>query len=252
MEKERLDSIVAGRFGVSRSKARGLIYMGRIQDASGAPLNKPGARLDPETRLHLAEGLRFVSRGGEKLNHAFESFPVSVDGKTVIDVGASTGGFTDCLLQRGARRVYAVDVGYGQLAWELRQDARVVVMDRCNIRTLTPERLETPPEFFTADCSFISLKLVIPALLPLLATAPEGIVLIKPQFEAGRDRVRRGGVVKDAAVHEEVIQNLTEHVRSLGFRSISVIPSPLLGPAGNREFLAWLHAFEKTPPETAQ
>ncbi len=251
MEKERLDSIVAGRFGVSRSKARGLIYMGRIQDASGAPLNKPGARLDPETPLRLVEGPRFVSRGGEKLNHAFESFPVSVAGKTVIDVGASTGGFTDCLLQRGARRVYAVDVGYGQLAWELRQDARVVVLDRCNIRTLTPDKLETPPEFFTADCSFISLKLVLPALIPLLGTAPEGIVLIKPQFEAGKERVRRGGVVKDAAVHEEIIQNLAEHARELGFHNISVTPSPLLGPAGNREFLAWLHAFKKAPAETA-
>ncbi len=241
MQKERLDSIVAERFAVSRSKAQGLILMGRVRDASGNSLTKPGQRMDPDILLQLTRGPRFVSRGGDKLNHAFDVFPVSVRGKTVIDVGASTGGFTDCLLQHGAKRVYAVDVGYGQLAWELRQDGRVVVMERCNIRNLNADQLEIAPDFFTADCSFISLKLVLTALMPLLEKRSEGIVLIKPQFEAGRERVSRGGVVKDRAVHGEVVQEITAYARQLGFQGISVTPSPLLGPAGNREFLAWLH-----------
>ncbi len=251
MQKERLDSIVAGRFGVTRSKAQGLIYTGCVLDETGRPLNKPGAQMDPEIPLRLVEGPRFVSRGGEKLNHALATFPVSVRGKTIIDVGASTGGFTDCLLQHGAAHIYAVDVGYGQLAWELRQDPRVVVMERCNIRTLTRDKLDTTPVFFTADCSFISLRLVLGALIPLLSDNPEGIVLIKPQFEAGRERVNRGGVVKDAAVHEEVIRDFTAYAHSAGFLEVSVIPSPLLGPAGNREFLAWLHAFHGPGSNTA-
>lgn len=243
MKKERLDSIVARRFEVSRSKAQGLIQTGSIRDASGELLNKPGMRLEPDVPLQLSEKPRFVSRGGEKLNHAFEQFPISVAGRTAIDVGASTGGFTDCLLQHGAARVYAVDVGYGQLAWELRQDERVVVLERCNVRTLAAEKLGSPPEFFTADCSFISVKLVLSALLPLLAPRPEGVVLIKPQFEAGRERVSRGGVVREASVHVEVVQNISAYCRGLGFRGVDVTPSPLLGPAGNREFLAWLHDF---------
>ena len=243
MKKERLDSVVARRFDVSRSKAQGLIQTGRIWEVGGERLDKPGARVDPEIALQLREGPRFVGRGGEKLNHAFEAFPLSVKDKITIDVGASTGGFTDCLLQYGAAKVYAVDVGYGQLAWTLRQDPRVVVMERCNIRGLTPEKLEAPPEFFTADCSFISLKLVLAAVMPLMAPQPEGVALIKPQFEAGRERVSRGGVVRDARVHEEVIHDIVGYVKKLGFGSVEVVPSPLLGPAGNREFLAWMHAY---------
>lgn len=243
MEKERLDSLVARRFQVSRSKAQGLIQTGRICGTEGERLDKPGARVDPEIVLELIEGPRFVSRGGEKLAHAFETFPVSVAGKVAMDVGASTGGFTDCLLQNGAVKVYAVDVGYGQLAWSLRRDPRVVVMERCNIRALTPEKLEFTPEFFTADCSFISLKLVLSAVMPLMGPTPEGVALIKPQFEAGRERVSRGGVVRDAQVHEEVIHEVVTYGKELGFRSIDVTPSPLLGPAGNREFLAWMHEY---------
>lgn len=243
MEKERLDSIVSRRFQVTRSKAQGLIQTGRVCDGSGTPLDKPGIRLAPDAPLQLVDGNKFVSRGGEKLHHAFETFPVSVLGKVAIDVGASTGGFTDCLLQQGAVRVYAVDVGYGQLAWELRQDKRVVVMERCNVRNLEPESLDVRPEFFTADCSFISVRLVLSSLMRLLAPNPEGVILIKPQFEAGRERVGRGGVVREASVHEEVIREVSEHCRDLGFLNIDVTPSPLLGPAGNREFLAWLHNF---------
>lgn len=243
MEKERLDSIVSRRFQITRSKAQGLIQTGRVLDAEGNLLDKPGMRFPPDVPLQVVGGNKFVSRGGDKLQHAFDTFPVSVAGKVAIDVGASTGGFTDCLLQNGAVRVYAVDVGYGQLAWELRQDRRVVVMERCNIRKLEPGGLEDRPEFFTADCSFISVRLVLSSLMSLLSAHPEGVVLIKPQFEAGKERVSRGGVVRDASVHEEVIHDVVEHCRRLGFQGVDITPSPLLGPAGNREFLAWLHDF---------
>ena len=247
MDKERLDAVVQKRFRVSRSKAQGMIQTGCVRDAAGDRLTKPGMRVDPDLPLQLSEAPRFVSRGGEKLAHAFEAFPITVAGKTVIDVGASTGGFTDCLLQQGAAKVYAVDVGYGQLAWTLRQDSRVVVMERCNIRTLDPDTLDTPPEFFTADCSFISVKLVLDALMPLLAQGAEGVILIKPQFEAGRERVSRGGVVRDPALHEEIVREISGYARTLGFQQVSVTPSPLLGPAGNREFLAWLHDRPVSP-----
>jgi len=240
MVKERLDIIVQQRFGVTRSKAQGLIQTGLVLDAAGEPLKKPGMRLEEDDPLQLAETPRFVSRGGDKLAHALDAFHPDIEGKTVIDVGASTGGFTDCLLQYGAARVYAVDVGYGQLAWKLRQDSRVVVMERCNIRLLTSEQLETRPDFFTADCSFISLKLVLPPLLKLMKKNPEGIVLIKPQFEAGKERVGRGGVVRDPKVHEAVIQEIRTTASELGFQKMEVAPSPLRGPAGNLEFLAYL------------
>ena len=246
MSKERLDILVQRRFGVTRSKARGLIQTRCVLDAQGTPLDKPGARLDVNVPLQLAAKPRFASRGGEKLAHAIETFRISLSNRIAIDVGASTGGFTDCLLQHGAARVYAVDVGYGQLAWELRQDARVTVMERCNIRTLTPEQLDVRPDFFTADCSFISLRLVLPPLLRLLNDTPEGVALIKPQFEAGRDRVGRGGVVRDPEVHEAVIRDVAAVALELGFRRMDVTPSPLLGPAGNREFLAYLHDFSAT------
>lgn len=243
MVKERLDIIVQQRFGVTRSKAQGLIQTGQILDDAGNPLNKSGMRIEADMPLQLAAVPRFVSRGGDKLAHAIETFKPDIQGRIAIDVGASTGGFTDCLLQHGAAKVYAVDVGYGQLAWQLRQDSRVVVMERCNIRLLTPDRLEERPNFFTADCSFISLKLVLPPLLKLLDKTPEGIVLIKPQFEAGKENVGRGGVVRDPEIHESVLQDIGIAVRQLGFRKIDTIPSPLLGPAGNREFLAYLHDF---------
>ncbi|HDP34443.1 MAG TPA: TlyA family RNA methyltransferase [Candidatus Hydrogenedentes bacterium] len=252
MSKERLDIVVQQRYGVTRSKAQGLIQTGCLLSEAGEPLVKPGMRIEKDAPLQLLEGPRFVSRGGDKLAHAIETFPINVRDRIVIDVGASTGGFTDCLLQYGAARVYAVDVGYGQLAWALRQDTRVVVMERCNIRSLTPEQLNARPDFFTADCSFISLKLVLPAVLRLLGDKPEGVALIKPQFEAGREKVGRGGVVRDPNVHEAVIREISATARQLGFRAMEVTPSPLLGPAGNREFLAYLHGFcpELHPTET--
>lgn len=181
-----------------------------------------------------------MSRGGTKLEAALDHFALDVKGVTALDVGASTGGFTDCLLQRGAAKVYAVDVGYGQLAWRLRQDPRVVVLERTNARNLAPGDLEDRPTFFTVDCSFISLKLILGPVKSVVSEDAEGVVLIKPQFEAGRTQVGKGGVVRDAKVHDEVIQKLEHAFRELGFVSDPVIPSPLLGPAGNREFLAHL------------
>ncbi len=240
MDRERLDILVQRRLGVTRSHAQGLIQTGRVFGQDGQKLDKPGARLDVHAALEIRDDARFVSRGGEKLEAALESFPVCVEAAIAIDVGASTGGFTDCLLQRGAARVYAVDVGYGQLAWRLRQDPRVVVMERTNIRAVTPDSLPEQPNLFVADCSFISLRLVLPPLRDLLAPGAEGIVLIKPQFEAGRNLVGKGGVVRDPSVHEQVIQEVIAAAEGLGFTPLGVVPSPLLGPAGNKEFLAHL------------
>jgi 23S rRNA (cytidine1920-2'-O)/16S rRNA (cytidine1409-2'-O)-methyltransferase len=251
MSRERLDLLVQRQAGVTRSKAQGLILTGQVFDAAGNRLDRPGQRLPEDTVLEIRSGERFVSRGGWKLEAAFEAFPFKVTGRVAIDVGASTGGFTDCLLQHGAARVYAVDVGYGQLAWTLRQDPRVVVLERCNIRELEPGALPERPDFFTVDCSFISLRLVLPPLLRLLGEKAEGVVLIKPQFEAGREQVGKGGVVRDEAVHERVIEDVRRAARDLGFAAMDVIPSPLLGPAGNREFLAYLHDFDKNFAEHA-
>jgi len=243
MAKERLDILVQQQAGVSRSKAQGLIQTGQVYDEAGNRLDKPGLRLESALTLEIREQPRFVSRGGEKLAAAFDAFPFSVEGHICIDLGASTGGFTDCCLQQGAQKIYAVDVGYGQLAWQLRQDERVVVMERCNARNLTAGMLQELPTRFVADCSFISLKIILPPLVPLLGPKSEGIVLIKPQFEAGKDQVGKGGVVRDENVRQQVVDDICAVARTLGFRSVNVIPSPLTGPAGNKEFLAHLSDF---------
>lgn len=240
MEKERLDILVQRIASVTRSKAQGLIQTGQVFGPDGGRLDKPGLRVAADMALDIREQARFVSRGGDKLEAAFEAFALDVSGKVAVDVGASTGGFSDCLLQHGVAKVYAVDVGYGQLAWKLRQDPRVVVLERMNIRALTRDRLDETPAFFTADCSFISLRLVLPPLIQLLTADAGGVVLIKPQFEAGRELVGKGGVVRDEAVREHVVEEVCAQARALGFGRIDVIPSPLLGPAGNREFLAYL------------
>ncbi len=239
--KERLDILVQRQTGLSRAQAQGLILTGRVFGPKGEKLDKPGVRLAPDTPVTVREvHQRFVSRGGEKLAAAFEAFSLGVTGRVCIDVGASTGGFTDCMLQRGARLVYAVDVGYGQLDWGLRQDARVMVLERANIRYLTREVLDTLPDFFAVDCSFISLRLILPPLSRLLAVPAEGVCLVKPQFEAGRAEVGKGGVVKDPAVHERVLAAFKDSAASTGFEPGSVTPSPLMGPAGNKEYLAYL------------
>ena len=240
MAKVRLDVLVQSQAGVSRSQAQGLIRTGKVSAADGKLLEKPGQQVDEGTAVVIDEGPRYVSRGGQKLEAALKHFGIDVEGKVAIDVGASTGGFTDCLLQGGASKVYAVDVGYGQLDWNLRQDDRVVVLERTNIRHLRPDALDERPNFFTADCSFISLRLVLPAVKGLVELGAEGVVLIKPQFEAGKEQVGKGGVVRDEAVHREVVESVLDFARQVGFESRGVIPSPLLGPAGNREFLAHL------------
>lgn len=247
-EKVRLDVLVQERAGVTRSKAQGLIRMGQVYDAKGEKLQKPGERFFSDVELDIREGPRYVSRGGEKLEGALKGFDLDVTGVVALDAGASTGGFTDCLLQHGATKVYAVDVGYGQLAWSLRQDSRVVVMERCNIRYLTPDKLDEAPNFFVVDCSFISLKTILPPIVSVLGKTPRGVALIKPQFEAGKDLVGKGGVVRDSKVHDAVVASVIEVASALGFGEIDVIPSPLLGPAGNKEFLAYLHDFR--PPGT--
>jgi len=245
LKKVRLDILVQQQADVSRAKAQGLIRAGQVFRADGVCLDKPGAQVPDDTVLSIRQKPRYVSRGGDKLEAAFNAFSLDVTGQVAIDVGASTGGFTDCLLQHGAARVYAVDVGYGQLAWELRQDPRVIVMERCNIRHLTPDQLPERPTFFTADCSFISLRLVLPPLMHLLSERPSGVVLIKPQFEAGREQVGKGGVIRDEETQQAVVEHVREIARGLGFSQIDVIPSPLLGPAGNREFLGYLHGFKR-------
>lgn len=221
-------------------QAQGLIRAGKVLTPNGEVLDKPGSQFDDGIALEIRNDSRYASRGGEKLAFALKTFQIHLNGQIAIDVGASTGGFTDCLLQHGAARVYAVDVGYGQLAWRLRNDPRVVVMERTNIRHFTPASLPDRPNFFTADCSFISLSLVLPRLKLVLETGALGVVLIKPQFEAGREHVGKGGVVRDPKVHDAVIEKVLESAREFGFATGRVVPSPLLGPAGNREFLAEL------------
>ncbi|MCL4694038.1 MAG: TlyA family RNA methyltransferase [Candidatus Hydrogenedentes bacterium] len=243
--KERLDVLVQRLAGVTRSRAQGMIHTGMVYSSDGEKLDKPGARIPADTALEIREEPRFVSRGGEKLEAAFEAFALDVEGKVAIDVGASTGGFTDCLLQHGAAKVYAVDVGYGQLAWKLRQDSRVVVLERTNIRHLDSEALDDVPNVFVADCSFISLRLVLPSIAKLTSPRAEGVVLVKPQFEAGRECVGKGGVVRDPEIHERVLADLESAARELGFSPGPVIPSPLTGPAGNREFLMRLVKVER-------
>ena len=240
MGKVRLDILVQERAGVSRSKAQGLIHTGRVRNEDGERLKKPGQSIDQGAVLVIDEGPRYVSRGGDKLEAAMTGFALDVAGLVAIDVGASTGGFTDCLLQHGASKVYALDVGYGQLDWKLRQDERVVIMERTNIRNVVKGDLDDEPEFFTVDCSFISLRLILPPLQAILAKGAKGVALIKPQFEAGKEQVGKGGVVRDSAVHDEVIEVVKAFAEGLGFVSLGVLPSPLLGPAGNREFLLYL------------
>jgi 23S rRNA (cytidine1920-2'-O)/16S rRNA (cytidine1409-2'-O)-methyltransferase len=231
----------------SREKAKRAILAGQVT-TNQHPARKPSDPVKPEDIISLLAAERFVSRGGHKLEHALEHFQVEVSGQTAIDLGASTGGFTDCLLQRGAAKVFAVDVGQGQLAWKLRRDSRVVVMERTNARLLTPASF--PPPFVPADvavidCSFISLRKILPPAVALLRPFGKIIALIKPQFEAGKAEADRGaGVIRDPAIHERVLRELNQLVAGLpGLRWVGVTESPLLGPAGNKEFLVLI---EKT------
>ena len=235
-KKKRLDILLVERGVIeSREKARRLILAGEVT-VNGRVVDKPGTFVPANALVEIKELPRYVSRGGIKLEAALKTFGVNPRGKVALDVGASTGGFTDCLLQFGAVKVYAVDVGYGQLAWKLRQDPRVVVLERTNIRYL--ESLPEPVDIATIDVSFISLRLVLPAVLRLLKPPGEVVALIKPQFEAGKEQVGKGGVVRDPAVHREVLSKLVELASSLGLFTKGLMASPLLGPAGNVEFFA--------------
>ena len=241
VQKERLDKLLVTRGLVqSRERARALILAGQVV-VDHHTVDKAGAQVSTDVSLRLkGEDIPYVSRGGLKLEKALETFAVDVTGRVALDVGASTGGFTDCLLQRGAVRVYAVDVGYGQLAWKLRQDERVVNLERTNIRHLQVETLQEKPGLAVIDASFISLDKVLPATLALLDEQAEVVALIKPQFEVGRGAVGKGGVVRDASQHEEVVARIRRLSEELGCQVLGVTESPILGPKGNREFLIHL------------
>lgn len=241
MAKERLDKLLVDR-GVaqSRERAKGLILAGSVLVA-GQVVDKVGTLIDVTSEICLkGEDIPFVSRGGLKLQGALDAFSVDVRGVTAIDVGASTGGFTDCLLQRGAVKVYAVDVGYGQLDWRLRQDERVVNMERTNIRNLTPAELADTPALAVIDASFISLRKVLPPTLALLAPVSRIVALIKPQFEVGKGEVGKGGIVRDPEQHRRVVEEIESLATELGLVSRGVIDSPVLGTKGNKEFLILL------------
>lgn len=241
----RLDQALVQRGLIeSREKAQRAVLAGTVR-VNGEPAGKPGDKTKDSDLLELTEREKFVSRGGHKLEHALQHFSVDVAGLTAMDLGASTGGFTDCLLQRGAAKVFAIDVGQGQLAWSLRQDPRVVVMERTNARSLTPAAFPQPfipADLVVADCSFISLTKILPAAAGLVKRPGRIVALIKPQFEAGRLEVSKGaGVITDPTIHERVVAELRHFAESgLGFRWAGVTDSPLLGPAGNKEFLALL------------
>lgn len=241
MKKIRLDQLlVEKRLAESREKAKRLILSGQIL-VDGHPSPKPGHTLAPDHKIVLKEAERFVSRGGEKLDGAMNAFSIDLDGKVCLDIGSSTGGFTDCMLQHGADKVYAIDVGKGQLHWKLREDHRVVVMEGTNARYLTPADLPELADFASIDTSFISLTNILPAAKGLLKPGGEIISLIKPQFEAGKEDVDKGrGVITDPAIHEAVISKVRKFgTEELGLEWLGLATSPLKGPKGNIEFLAY-------------
>ena len=240
MNKIRLDTLLFERgLTESRERAKAVIMSGNVF-VDGVKAVKPGIFFDPDIEIEIREGLPFVSRGGLKLKKALDFFNVSPEGLVCIDCGASTGGFTDCLLQHGARQVYAVDVGYGQLAWSLRTDPRVLTMERTNIRSVTAQMLGEKPKLAVVDVSFISLSIVLPVLRDLLADDGQVICLIKPQFEAGRGNVGKKGVVRDKTIHESVIQKFISDAESSAFIPRCLTYSPVKGPEGNIEYLGLL------------
>lgn len=237
----RLDRLLVDRgLAPSRERAQRLVLAGAVL-VDERPATKPAAVVAPDAALRLrTPASAYVSRGGEKLAGALDAFGLDVTGRMALDVGASTGGFTDCLLRRGARRVLAVDVGYGQLAWTLRQDARVVVLERVNARHLEPAMLPEAPDLAAIDVSFISLALVLPAVARVLRPGGDVIALVKPQFEAGRGQVGKGGVVRDPAVREATVTSVRTAAEALGFLVRAQAESVLAGPKGNREVFLWL------------
>lgn len=242
--KQRLDLLLVERqLCESRQQAQRLIRAGEVM-VNNTIMDKPGTLIPMESQLRVKQRSPYVSRGGEKLAHALQTFPVQVRDRICLDGGISTGGFTDCLLQAGAQQVYGIDVGYGQVDWKLRQDPRVILKERTNIRHLSPEHLyladQPRPDLGVLDLSFISLTKVLPAVWLLLNSPRELIALVKPQFEVGRSLVGKHGVVKDPQAHQAAIDQVVDTAESIGWHHQGVTPSPLLGPAGNREFLLWL------------
>ena len=240
----RLDTLLVERGLVAtREHARALILAGQVR-VNGQPATKAGHTVQPEDGVTLdTPDHPYVGRGGLKLAHALDVFGITPAGRMALDVGASTGGFTDVLLQRGASRVVAVDVGHGQLDWKLRSDPRVVVMERQNARTLTPQQLPEDARRFhliTIDVSFISLRQILPVLPPLLQPGGDVVALVKPQFEAGREEVGKGGIVRDEGVHKRVVDEVTAAAQVLGLQRTGVVESPITGMEGNREFLLHL------------
>lgn len=238
-DRQRLDSALVGRgLAPSREKAQALILAGKVR-VDGQRWDKPGRLVSTEAEIVVEQPLRYVSRGGLKLEHALLQFHIPVEGRVCMDVGTSTGGFTDCLLQQGARRVHAVDTGAGQIDWKLRTDGRVVLHERVNARYLTPEEISEPIDIIACDVSFISVTLLIPALRQCLAPLGDWIILVKPQFEVGRELVGKGGIVRDPKAHEFACSRVTTALRDAGFVT-ALTASPITGAEGNREFL--LHA----------
>ena len=240
-KKIRLDIILVEKgLAQSRQQGRSLIMAGKVL-VKNQRVDKPGALVSRNDDIVLkGEDITYVSRGGIKLEKALQVFKIEVEGLICLDVGSSTGGFTDCLLQHGARHVFAIDVGYGQLAWKLRQDPRVVVIERTNIRYMPVETITLPVDIITIDVSFISLKIVVPAVLKFMKKDTRILALIKPQFEVGKGNVGKGGVVRDPVQHDAVIKDLTIFFNKINLMCASVTTSPILGPKGNKEFFMYL------------
>ena len=248
MEKIRLDILMVEKgLAQSRERAKAMIMAGQVY-IDNQKCDKAGLSVSSDAEIEVrGETLKYVSRGGLKLEKAMQEFPVTLNGKITMDIGASTGGFTDCMLQNGASKVYAVDVGYGQLAWKLRTDERVVNLERTNIRYVTKEQVPDTIDFASIDVSFISLKLVLPIAKELLSDNGEIVALIKPQFEAGREQVGKKGVVRDISVHKQVIKNVLNIIEELGMYASGLSFSPVKGPEGNIEYLVWI---TKNPTDT--
>ncbi len=245
--KKRLDVYLVEQGLVeSRQKAQAIIMAGQVF-WEGKRMDKAGSPIPEGASVEIrGQTLRYVSRGGLKLEKAMETFALpSLEGVTAIDAGASTGGFTDCMLQNGAAKVYAVDVGYGQLAWKLREDPRVICMERTNVRYLTQEQIPEPLDFGSVDVSFISLNLILPALRPLMKETGQLVCLIKPQFEAGKEKVGKKGVVRDKKVHREVLEQFLRHAENSHFFVKEITFSPIRGPEGNIEYLGQLTVAEQ-------
>ncbi|BEV36757.1 TlyA family RNA methyltransferase [Synechococcus sp. M16CYN] len=249
--KHRLDLELVDRgLAASRKQAQQLIRAGKVRDGSGTVLDKPGHEVKQTLELSVKQPLRFVSRGGEKLLAGLQAFPISVNNRVCLDGGISTGGFTDCLLQHGAARVYGVDVGYGQTAWSLRTDNRVVLREKTNLRYLQPEGLygerDPIPTLAVTDVSFISLRLILPAIRRLLQSRDaEAFVLVKPQFEVGRNHVNHGGVVRDPNAHVDALESVIAAAALIDWYPQGIVASPITGPAGNHEYILWLGANSK-------